>query len=154
DRVQLQQVLLKFDYQCDRRHGGEKRKRDRLSVRAKPWRPESTLAGLPYRAMLVGSTKLKYRTAFGAGRGPEPAVVPLDDRSANRQAHAHAVGLGREQRIENAIDDVRVDSLSSVRNGNQHAARFLSCRFNTQDPRPLLLRWSSPTPAGAPNLGI
>src|SRR5262245_53492475 len=38
--------------------------------------------------------ELKYRAAFGAGRGPEPAVVAVDDRSGNRQAHAHAAGLG------------------------------------------------------------
>src|SRR5262249_49321396 len=74
--------------------------------------------------------ELKSRAAFGAGRGPEAAVVALDDRSANRQAHAHAVGLGREQRIENTIDDLRVDSLSSVRHGNQYPARFLDCRFD------------------------
>src|SRR5262249_51834471 len=69
----------------------------------------------------------------------EAAVVALDDRPGNRQAHAHAVRLGREQRIENAIDDLRVDSLSGVRHGNQHAAWFLDRRFNTQDPGPLLL---------------
>src|SRR5262245_63084005 len=39
--------------------------------------------------------ELKYRAAFGAGRGRESTVVPLDNGSANRQAHPHAVGLGQ-----------------------------------------------------------
>src|SRR6266404_9312865 len=38
--------------------------------------------------------ELKYRAAFGTGRYLEAAVVALDDRPANRQAHAHAVGFG------------------------------------------------------------
>jgi hypothetical protein len=39
-----------------------------------------------------------------------------------------------------SIDDLRVDAFSSIRHGNNDAARSLNCRCNTQNPGPLLVR--------------
>jgi hypothetical protein len=36
--------------------------------------------------------------------------VSLDDRTANRQAHSHTVGFGREERIEYPIGILRIDA--------------------------------------------
>ena len=39
----------------------------------------------------------------GARRGPHPAAMAFDDRSADRKSHAEAFGFGREERIEDAL---------------------------------------------------
>ncbi len=43
---------------------------------------------------------MKGAAAVVVGSKPEAAFVPFDDRPADGQAHAHAVGLGREERLE------------------------------------------------------
>ena len=38
----------------------------------------------------------------------------LDDRTANRQAHAHAAGFGRVKRFEHALSMVQVNPLAPI----------------------------------------
>ena len=52
--------------------------------------------------------------------GPSIAILPcadvspmrLDEGSVDRETHAHAVGLGREERLEQVVEIFRLDSLS------------------------------------------
>ena len=44
----------------------------------------------------------------------------LHDAPANGKPHAHARGLGREQRLKNAIPDCFIDARAGIPNGNQH----------------------------------
>ena len=84
--------------------------------------------------------ELKYR-APGAVRGkPQPAFVRLDDRAANRQAHPHAVGFGREERVEYPIDVLRADSCPGVRNRHHYAVAFVRLGLDAQDPRLIFRR--------------
>ena len=59
-------------------------------------------------ALLVRG-RLTWKRAPPSGRlvGPDPPAMGLDDRAADRQAHAHAVRLGGEEGIEQAVDDSR-----------------------------------------------
>ena len=45
---------------------------------------------------------------------PEPAAVRLDDRAGDRQAHAHAVRLGGEERVEDLREHVPRNAGSGV----------------------------------------
>src|SRR4029450_7388345 len=47
---------------------------------------------------------MEYGTSFLAGRHPNPTVVDLNDRAADRKAHPHPVLFGRKKRLENLID--------------------------------------------------
>jgi len=44
----------------------------------------------------------------------QPPAVNLDDRSADRQAHAHAVRLGRIERVEDAVEVSGIDPGAAV----------------------------------------
>src|SRR5215212_7941462 len=60
--------------------------------------------------------------------------MSLDDRAADRQAHAHTVGFSREKRVENPIDVLRVDSCPAVRNRYHDAVAFVWLRFDAEHP--------------------
>jgi hypothetical protein len=59
--------------------------------------------------------KLKHRTSRCIPGNPQPSLVGLDDRAADRQTHAHTGRFCREERIEYATDILRADTFSSVR---------------------------------------
>jgi len=44
------------------------------------------------------------------------------NRSADRQAHPHAIGLGAEDQIENPIDVLSAYSCAGIRHGDSYAA--------------------------------
>src|ERR1700737_2416084 len=46
--------------------------------------------------------------------GPYPPAVGLDDRAADRQTHPHAVGLGGEESVEQAMHAVFIDADSGA----------------------------------------
>ena len=48
----------------------------------------------------------------------------LDDRSADGEPHAHAVGFRREEGLEDAISGRRIHSRTRILDRNKHAARF------------------------------
>src|SRR3954469_24993602 len=58
----------------------------------------------------------------------------LDDRAADRQAHAHSVRFSRKQRVENPIEVLRADSSPAVRNRYHDAAAFVWLRFDAEHP--------------------
>src|SRR2546430_15331991 len=77
--------------------GLDPRRRERLST--------SCFRPTPGRA-----DELERRARAGVARGPQTASVGLDDRSADREAHAHSTGLGGEERIEQARHLVWIES--------------------------------------------
>jgi hypothetical protein len=46
--------------------------------------------------------KRRAGTAF-IGRGPHLSFMRLDNRATNRQSHAHTVGLGGEEGVEEPV---------------------------------------------------
>jgi hypothetical protein len=57
--------------------------------------------------------------------GPQPPPVRLDDRTADREAHAHACGLGRIKRLEEPRQTLRVQADAGVLDGDEHVAGFM-----------------------------
>src|SRR6266850_3510491 len=55
---------------------------------------------------------------------PEAPGMGLDDRSADRQPDAHAVGLRREEGVEDAIGSRRIQSHARVFDRNEYAGLF------------------------------
>ena len=49
----------------------------------------------------------------------------LHDAPTNGKPHAHARGLGREQRLKNAFTDCFVDTGAGIPNGNQNALTLI-----------------------------
>src|SRR5437868_7191938 len=64
--------------------------------------------------------KLKDSSARRVCRGPEPSAVRLDDSTTYSQAHAHAVGFSRKERIEHTIDVRRVKPFSGITHSYKH----------------------------------
>ena len=58
----------------------------------------------------TGNREPEFSAVRRTRRSPEPATMCLDNSSTDRQPHAHACGLGREQRIEDAMTDRVFDS--------------------------------------------
>jgi hypothetical protein len=52
---------------------------------------------------------LKHRTSRCIPGNPQPSLVSLYDRAADRQAHAHTGRFCREERIEYATDILRAE---------------------------------------------
>ena len=48
------------------------------------------------------------------------------DRPADRQPHAHALGLCRKERVKDTIQVLRIDPYSGVFHGDQHTVEFVS----------------------------
>ena len=73
-------------------------------------------------------------------RGPQPAAVRFDDRAADRQPHAHAGRLGREEGIEQPVQVVRVDANAGVVDGQSDVLTVVRLRAD----RSLTLIQSAP----------
>jgi len=65
--------------------------------------------------------------------------VGLNDRAANREAHPHAIGFGREQRIEYPIGVLRIDSHPGIGYGHHDLIVLTGFGLHEQVAR-LLLR--------------
>jgi FixJ family two-component response regulator len=66
----------------------------------------------------------EHRAARHAGRDPKAAAMGIDDASADRQAHAHTVGLRREEGIEDAIGGRGIESRAGILDGDLHGIRL------------------------------
>ena len=58
--------------------------------------------------------------------------MSFDDRAADRQTQSHTHTLGRKERLKYAALDLRVDSRSSVLDGQEHVRIFTEPRANVQ----------------------
>src|ERR1700722_13820383 len=61
---------------------------------------------------------------------PYSAAMRFDDRPADRQAHAHAVGFGGEERVEQATGILRVDADARILYQDEHLASFVLAQPN------------------------
>src|SRR5438552_3691535 len=58
--------------------------------------------------------ELKQRAGWHVGRRPQPPAMGLDDRAADRQPHAEALGLGRIEGIEELLQAGRIKPRTGV----------------------------------------
>src|SRR6516225_9321694 len=65
--------------------------------------------------------KLKDRASGRTGRQPDPTIVALDDRLADRKTHSHPAGLGREHWFKNAIEVGLINSAAGIRDRDSYA---------------------------------
>ena len=75
-------------------------------------------------------SKLKHRALRNIRGHPQPAVMGLDDRAANRQSHPHAIRFRGEERVENPIDMLRAESCPAIGNRIHYAVAFLCLGFD------------------------
>src|SRR5262249_45478611 len=64
--------------------------------------------------------EMKGRAMLRVRRRPEPASVRLDDRTADRQAHAHAAALGGEECIEDLSHARLIETHARILHGHDH----------------------------------
>jgi hypothetical protein len=64
----------------------------------------------------------------------------FDDGMANSETHAHAVGLGREEGVENPVSIGRVDPGARIPHRYHHQAGAILARANHQLTRPVVHR--------------
>src|SRR6266849_3316013 len=63
--------------------------------------------------------------------------MSLDDRAADRQSHTHSFGLGGVEGVEDAVHVGWIESRTDICDRDQHVARLLELRSNSQYPRPV-----------------
>src|SRR5207253_2315758 len=83
--------------------------------------------------------KVEYHAMRVTGRNPDAAFVSLDDRTADGEAHAHPIRLGRVERLEDPIHGVLVHSYPGIRNRYPGTIAAVG-RPQMQHPRPRLDR--------------
>src|SRR5256885_1668648 len=76
------------------------------------------------RARGGGKREAEYRSPRGVSRGPEPALVRLDDPARDREPHAHARFLRGEERLEHALHILEPAAL--IADFDQHTARAVA----------------------------
>jgi hypothetical protein len=59
------------------------------------------------------------------GHRHPPAMI-CDDRPANRQPHTHSVGFRCKERLEDAVEVLRIDPRSGVFHGDNQMTSFRS----------------------------
>src|SRR5215471_11187180 len=70
-----------------------------------------------------------------ARRDPEPSPVSLNDRTADRQAHTHALRLGRVEGFKQAWEARRRQPRPGIPHGDAHAFRLVGFRADLQFAR-------------------
>src|SRR5580700_2739659 len=71
-----------------------------------------------------GDRKLKESTPWLAPGRPQPPTMGFDNRAADREAHAHAVGLRRVEGFKETRQALRAQPLSGISHRDAHALRF------------------------------
>jgi hypothetical protein len=79
-------------------------------------------------AIRTGNGELEFSAVRCTRRSREPPTVCLDNTSTDRQPHAHARGLGREQRVEDAMTDRFFDSGARILDRDLNAAFVVDLR--------------------------
>ena len=81
--------------------------------------------------------ELKRRAGPGIAGGRQPSSVRVDDRAADRQAHAHAAGFGGEEGIEQPIGILGGHADTAVAHRDQNLAGLILSRPDHQLARPV-----------------
>src|SRR5882724_11724313 len=67
---------------------------------------------------------------------PHPPTMGFDDRTADRESHAHAARLRRVERVEEAIETLRVQSRTRISHSHENAVRYILRGADQQIARP------------------
>src|SRR5215471_297961 len=100
--------------------------RDAISPDCRVASTEAPPVGSARRPICIratGKLELKDGPPRAIRHGPDATSMRLDDRTANRQTHAHAAGFCRVKRIEHALSVVCVESLAPISYRHEHAVR-------------------------------
>src|SRR5450631_4592112 len=89
----------------------------------------------PMVLLMHRQAELKRRAGPDIAGGRQPPAVGLDDRSADRQAHAHAAGFGGEEGVEQPVSILGGKSDTAVAYRDQHVVDFLLERSDHQFAR-------------------
>src|ERR1700737_2142416 len=79
----------------------------------------------PFKLMLPtrGQGELEGRAGTSVRRDPQVAAMRLADRTADRQTHAHAFGLGSEKGVEESRHTLRAEPDTEVLHRHEHCVR-------------------------------
>src|SRR5439155_6558661 len=94
-------------------------------------------AAVPYSSRCVAKRHkrqgdLECRTLRARFGEDQTACMSFDDRAADRQTQSHTRALSRKERLKYAALVLRVDSRSSVLDGQEHVRIFTEPRANLQ----------------------
>src|SRR6266850_6653757 len=81
--------------------------------------------------------ELKRGTVGYVCRGPQPATVSFNDRTADREAHTHAAGFGGEEGVEQSVRVLGGDSDAAIRHTYKHLLFLVVARSDHQLARPI-----------------
>src|SRR5437899_5936079 len=71
-----------------------------------------------------GDRKLKESTPRLAPGRPQPPTMGFDNRAADREAHAHAAGLGRVEGFKETRQALRAQPMAGIAHRDAHALRL------------------------------
>src|SRR5436190_13262946 len=71
-----------------------------------------------------GDRKLKESALRLASRRPQPPAMGFDNRAADREAHAHAVGLRRVEGFKETRQALRTQPMAGIAHRDAHALRL------------------------------
>src|SRR5947208_4405737 len=71
-----------------------------------------------------GDRKLKESTPRLAPGRPQPPTMGFDNRAADREAHAHAVGLRRVEGFKETRQALRAQPMAGIPHRDAHALRL------------------------------
>jgi hypothetical protein len=87
-----------------------------MAVMSEPCRDTPHRRSQPLDCRYHGQGEVKRSSAVGSVRGPQSPAVGCDDGSADGEAQAQALLLRREERLENLLELVRIDTSSTIEN--------------------------------------
>src|SRR3982074_1482070 len=76
--------------------------------------------------------ELKRGTVGYVCRGPQPAIVSFDNRTADRESHTHAAGFGGEERVEQPVRILGTDPDAAIRDTYEHLVCLVLTRSDHQ----------------------
>ena len=80
---------------------------------------------------------MKGRALSQIGLNPYASAVSLDDRTADRQSHAHSIGFGGDEGAEQPVCVLGGDPDTAVLHGYRHLVCFVLARSDHQLARPI-----------------
>src|SRR6202140_5126605 len=81
--------------------------------------------------------ELKRGTVGYVCRGPQPATVGFDDRTADREPHTHAAGFGGEEGVEQPVRIFCGDPDAAIGHTYKHLLRIVLAGSDRQFARPI-----------------
>jgi len=86
---------------------------------------------------MQGQDELKRGTAAFIARSRQTSPVSFHDRTADRQPHPKAAGLGGKEGVEQPVCILGGDPDAAIRNAQQYLVHLFLTRSDHQFPRPI-----------------